>query len=71
MGAAVDAELAGDIWVLALLDVLDVSSVDSDRHIVLGLASDRTGMTADALSIVYHETVVHHVPPSTRADSPT
>ncbi len=69
MVAAVDAELSGDIWIGPLLDVLDMSPIDSDWDIMLGLAGDRAGMATDALPVVYHETVIDHSPPSTRADT--
>jgi hypothetical protein len=69
--AAVDTELSGDIRIGALLNVLDMGPVHTDWHVVLGLAGDRAGMTADALPVVYHESVVDHDPPSMRADTPS
>ena len=71
MVAAVDTELSGDIRVGALLDVLDVSPVHPDWHVVLGLAGNCAGMAADALPVVYYEAVVDHNPPSMRADTPS
>jgi hypothetical protein len=65
-----DTELSGDIWVDALLNVLDMSPIHSNGNVVFRLAGDRAGMTADALPVVYHESVVDHVPPSMRADTP-
>ena len=55
-----DAELASGVGVGALLDVLDVSAVDADGHVVLGLAGDGAGVAADASPIVNHESVIHH-----------
>jgi len=69
--AAMDTELSGDIWVGALLDVLDMSPIHSNGNVVFRLAGDRAGMAADALPVVYHEAVVDHSPPSLRADTPS
>jgi hypothetical protein len=44
----------------ALLDGLDPTAIDADRDVVLGLAGDRAGMTADAFSQVDGEPVVGH-----------
>ena len=71
MIAAMDAELASDIRIISLLYVLHMSPVDSYWHIVFGLASDSTGMASYAFTIVYHEAVVDHTPPSMRADRPS
>ena len=71
MIAAMDTELASDIRVIPLLYVLHMSPVDSYWHIVFGFASDSTGMASYALTIVYHEAVVDHGPPSMRADRPS
>jgi len=43
----------------SLLDVLDPGAVDANRCVVLGLASHSAGMTADTLSIIDDECVVH------------
>src|SRR5690606_4232984 len=43
-----------------LLDGLDPAAVHADRNLVLRLAGDRAGMTADALAKVYGNTVVGH-----------
>ena len=68
MIAAVDAELASDVRVSPLLDVLHMSAIDSYWHIVLRFAGDCAGMASDALTVVYHEAVIDHGPPSLRAD---
>ena len=65
-----DTEFSGNIWVGALFDVLDMSSIHSDGNVVLRLAGDRAGMAADALPVVYHKAVIDHGPPSMRADTP-
>lgn len=41
------------------LNIFDVSSVDAQWNVVLGLAGDRAGMATDALAIVNDKTVVH------------
>jgi len=71
MIASVDTEFASNIRISPLLDVFHMSSVDSNRDIVFRLTSDSTGMAPDTLSIVYHEAIVDHVPPSMRADRPS
>src|SRR5207245_11046568 len=57
--AAHDGEVAPRIRERPLLDVLDPGAVDSERHLVLFLAGDRTGVAANALPLVDHETVTH------------
>jgi hypothetical protein len=66
-----DAEFSGNIWVGAFFDILDMSPIHTNRNVVLRLAGDCAGMTADALPIVYHKAVVDHDPPSLRADTPS
>ena len=60
MVAAMYAEFSRGIGIGAGLDVLDVGSIDADGHIVLGLASHSTGVTANAGSIVDNEAIVDH-----------
>ena len=43
----------------ALLDVFDPGPVHSYRHLVLGLARDRTRVTADTLPVIDYEAVFH------------
>jgi hypothetical protein len=54
-----DAEGAVRIGEVTLLDVLDPSAIDANRCVVLGLASHGAGMTADTLSIIDDERVIH------------
>ena len=44
---------------LTVFNVLDPRSIDTDWYIVLTLTSDRACMTADALSVIDDESVVH------------
>ena len=41
------------------LDILHMRSIHPDRNVVLRLAGNRTGMTADALAIVDGKAVIH------------
>src|SRR5215469_8987536 len=50
--AAGDLEAAPDRGVHADVDGFDVGAGDRERHLVLGLAGRRTGVTADALRLV-------------------
>src|SRR5258708_9566702 len=54
------AEVAARGGELALLDIFDPSAKNADRHAVLFLARDRTGMTSDTAIVVDYETVAHH-----------
>ena len=60
MVAAMDAELTRGVWIGARFDVLDVSPIDSNRYIVLGLACHGTSMASDASLVVDYKSVVHH-----------
>ncbi len=53
-------EEAAGVGERALLDRLDPAAVHADRNLVLGLAGDRAGVTADAFSEVDGEPVVGH-----------
>ncbi len=55
-------EVALGVWPRPLLDVFHPGSVDSQRHLVLGLAGDRAGMTADARVLIDDEPVARHQP---------
>ena len=44
------------------LDILHMRSIHPDRNVVLRLAGNRTGMTADALAIVDGKAVIHVAP---------
>ena len=71
MIATVDTEFTSNIRISSLLDVLHMSSVDSNRNIVFRFASDGTSMATDTLPVVYNEAVIDHGPPSMRADRPS
>ena len=60
MVASMDAELPGRIRICPRFDVLDVSPIDSNRYIVLGLACHGTSMASDASLVVDYKSVVHH-----------
>jgi hypothetical protein len=59
MIAAGDLEHAPGIREGALFDVLDPGAIDAELNLVLGFASDRAGMAADALAIVDYEGIFH------------
>jgi len=44
----------------ALLNVLDPRAIDTNRHIMLRLAGNRTGMTTNTLPLVNHKRVLRH-----------
>jgi len=56
---ALHQEVALDMRELADFDILDRRAEDSDRHLVLGLASGRAGMAADASVVVDDKAVLH------------
>ena len=58
MVAARDLERAPRLREDALLDVLDPGAGHAQRHLVLGLAGHRAGVTADAAPVVDQEGVV-------------
>ena len=60
MVAAVDAEFTRGVWIGARFDVLDVSSVYTDGHIVLRFTRNGTSVAADAGPVVDDESVIHH-----------
>jgi len=47
------------VGIFAFLDVLNPGSESTERHLVLGLASDCAGVTADTFAMVYDEAVFH------------
>jgi hypothetical protein len=61
MITAMDTEFTSNIGISSSFDILYVSSVHSDRDIVLGLACDSTSMASNALAIVDDETVIYHL----------
>ena len=71
MIATVDTKFTSNIGISSLLDVLHMSSVDSNRNIVFRFASDGASMATDTLPVVYNEAVIDHGPPSMRADRPS
>ena len=60
MVTAMNAEFSRRIRIGTGLDVLDVSAIDADGHIVLGFASHGTSVTTDAGPIVDDESIVDH-----------
>jgi len=66
MIAPMNRELPCNIRILPLLDILDVSPIDSDWNVMFGFAGDSTGVAAYALSIVDDEAKIDHetVPPA-------
>jgi hypothetical protein len=61
MVASMDAEFSRRIWIGTSFDVLDVGSINPDGHIMLRLASHRTGVTSNAGPIVDDESIVDHL----------
>jgi len=61
MVAARDLKYAARVRVKALLDVLDPGSIHSDRHLVLGLARHRAGVTTNALAVIDYKAVFHRL----------
>ena len=59
MVATHDAHLTGGGGVLPFVHVFHPGAELSDRYVVLGLASDRAGVTPDAGSLVNGESVSH------------
>jgi len=53
-------EAATHIWVRARLDILDPRAIHAERHLVLGLARGRAGVTSDALALVDEKAVICH-----------
>ena len=60
MVASMDTEFTRGIRVCSGLDVLDVSSIYTDWHVMLGLACYGAGVASDACLVVDNESVVHH-----------
>ena len=68
MIAARDLKDAASVGVGALLDVFDPGAIHAERHVVLGFAGYRAGMTANALAVIDDKSVLHRVGlPSRRA----
>ena len=61
MVASHDVKCPLSVGELALLYVLHPGAIYPYRYLVLGLARYRTRMTADALTVVYDESVVSHL----------
>ena len=59
MVAAHHAEQPSRIRKTAFLDVLDPRAIDADRHLVLSLAGDGAGVTADAFAVVDDKSEIH------------
>jgi hypothetical protein len=66
MVAAGDLKYAARIGEHALLHVLYPSPVHAHRHLVLGFARHRAGVTTDALAVIDYEAVFHPLDISTR-----
>jgi len=58
---AVDAEFTIGIRIGSSLDILNVSSVNSDWHIVFRLTSDGTSVAAYAGAIIDDKAIIHHI----------
>src|SRR5262249_16601622 len=54
-----DREVASRVRERPTLHVLDPRAERAQRHLILFLASDRAGVTADAFSLIDHEAVTH------------
>jgi hypothetical protein len=65
MVAACDLKYAARVGENAFLNVLDPGPVHAQRHIVLGFARHRTGVTTDALAVIDYEAVFHPLEVST------
>jgi hypothetical protein len=59
--AAKNRERATGVRPGAFFDVLDPGSIDAKGNLMLGLAGDRAGVTADADVLVYDEAVLQGV----------
>src|SRR5579859_4858378 len=58
--AAVHQKITARVRKLALLNVLDPRAIDANRHIMLRLAGNRTGMTTNTLPLINHKRVLRH-----------
>ena len=58
MVAARHLEAASHVGVETRFDVLDPRAIHTQRHLVLGLARSRTGVTADTFGLVNEKAVV-------------
>ena len=59
MVAARDLKYAARVGENAFLDILDPGPVHAHRHLILGFARHRTGVTSDALAVIDDEAVFH------------
>ena len=59
MIAARDLKDAASVGECSLLDVLDPGAIHGQGDVVLGLAGDSAGVTADALAVIDDESVSH------------
>ena len=59
MVAARDLKYAARVGVDAFLDILHPGTVHAHRHLVLGFARHRAGVTPDALAVIDYEAVFH------------
>lgn len=64
MVASHDGEEPFGVRPSPLLDVLDPGAVNAKRHIVLGLARNRTGVATDTARLVDDESVFQNLAPS-------
>src|SRR5579859_1029769 len=69
MIAAVDQEIAARVGEFSALDILHPGAIDTDRYIVFGFTGNCTGVTANALALVNHKSILRHVrfPPLSNA----
>src|SRR5947209_7013657 len=58
--AAVDQKITARIRELALLNILDPRAIDSNGHIMLGLARHCTSMAPNTLSLVNYKPIFRH-----------
>jgi hypothetical protein len=59
--ASVYRKLPGIIWEFPFFNIFHMSTVDTNRHIMLTFASYGAGMTANAHSIIYYKSVIHFI----------
>jgi hypothetical protein len=64
MIAAVNTKFSSRIWILSLLDILDMGSINANGDIVFGFACHGTRVTTDTGPIIDNEAKIYHVIPS-------
>jgi len=61
MVAAHNRKKPASVRELPFFYIFNPSTVDPDRHIVLRLAGDGTGVTSDTFTVVYNKAKVHYL----------